>query len=390
MHNLNTGSMTEYIYDAEGARVAKGSLSSWPTACVAPTNAIFTLTSSYVLDLGEQQVSEVSVSGSTNTWAHTNIFAGGRLLATYKSSGTYFALNDWLGTKRAEYAPNGTPATFFSLPYGNGASSLPTTTEHFFTGKERDSESGNDYFGARYYSSAMGRFMSPDWSAKAEPVPYAKLDNPQSLNLYAYVGNNPLIRTDPTGHYVCSGSKEQCGAVRDGLILAKAAMNNLGANSKEGKAIGAVLKFYGAEGEKNGVGVSFGKLAVGTLGETSAGAHGTVNIKFDLGQISAFSTGQMPGTSWVERSAVEIHEGTHGVDDKAAGHGPENRHEEMQTERNAYRNQSYVYQGLGMNTQYGLWSTSWSPANAEQNRNAAIEEGAQRSTAAACAQGCQP
>lgn len=39
------------------------------------------------------------------------------------------------------------------------------------TGKERDSESGNDYFDARYYSSAMGRFMSPDWAAKAEPVP---------------------------------------------------------------------------------------------------------------------------------------------------------------------------------------------------------------------------
>jgi RHS repeat-associated protein len=36
------------------------------------------------------------------------------------------------------------------------------------TGKERDAESGNDYFDARYYSSAMGRFMSPDWSAKAE------------------------------------------------------------------------------------------------------------------------------------------------------------------------------------------------------------------------------
>ena len=49
-----------------------------------------------------------------------------------------------------------------------------------FTGKERDTESGNDYFGARYYASSMGRFMSPDWSAKAEPVPYAKLDNPQS------------------------------------------------------------------------------------------------------------------------------------------------------------------------------------------------------------------
>jgi RHS repeat-associated protein len=71
------------------------------------------------------------------------------------------------------------------------------------TGKERDSESGNDYFGARYYSSAMGRFMSPDWSAKVAPVPYAKLGNPQSLNLYSYVYNNPLSNVDPDGHLGC-------------------------------------------------------------------------------------------------------------------------------------------------------------------------------------------
>jgi RHS repeat-associated protein len=68
------------------------------------------------------------------------------------------------------------------------------------TGKERDSESGNDYFEARYYSSAMGRFMSPDWSAKVMPVPYAKLGDPQRLNLYAYVMNNPMIRFDRDGH----------------------------------------------------------------------------------------------------------------------------------------------------------------------------------------------
>lgn len=37
-----------------------------------------------------------------------------------------------------------------------------------YTGKERDTESGNDYFGARYYASSMGRFMSPDWSAQEE------------------------------------------------------------------------------------------------------------------------------------------------------------------------------------------------------------------------------
>ncbi|MGA8631807.1 MAG: RHS repeat-associated core domain-containing protein, partial [Terracidiphilus sp.] len=68
------------------------------------------------------------------------------------------------------------------------------------TGKERDTESGNDYFEARYYSSAMGRFMSPDWSAKEEPVPYAKLGDPQTLNLYSYVENGPLNRVDADGH----------------------------------------------------------------------------------------------------------------------------------------------------------------------------------------------
>ena len=70
------------------------------------------------------------------------------------------------------------------------------------TGKERDSESGNDYFEARCYASSMGRFLSPDWSAKMEPVPYAKLDSPQTLNLYAYVGNNPLRFVDADGHEV--------------------------------------------------------------------------------------------------------------------------------------------------------------------------------------------
>jgi len=47
----------------------------------------------------------------------------------------------------------------------------------------------------------MGRFMSPDWSSSPDAVPYAQLGNPQSLNLYAYVGNNPLRRADPNGHF---------------------------------------------------------------------------------------------------------------------------------------------------------------------------------------------
>jgi RHS repeat-associated protein len=68
------------------------------------------------------------------------------------------------------------------------------------TGKERDTESGNDYFGARYYASSAGRFMSPDWSASPASVPYASLPYPQSLNLYSYVQNNPLSRADADGH----------------------------------------------------------------------------------------------------------------------------------------------------------------------------------------------
>src|SRR5579859_3915948 len=79
-------------------------------------------------------------------------------------------------------------------------SSEASASRPIFTGKERDGESGNDYFGARYYASSMGRFLSPDWSAKVMPVPYAKLDDPQSLNLYAYVRNNPLSRIDVDGH----------------------------------------------------------------------------------------------------------------------------------------------------------------------------------------------
>lgn len=74
------------------------------------------------------------------------------------------------------------------------------------TGKERDTESGNDYFGARYYGSNMGRFMSPDWAAKPQAVPYSSLGNPQSLNLYAYVGNNPLRAVDVDDHSELDGN----------------------------------------------------------------------------------------------------------------------------------------------------------------------------------------
>jgi RHS repeat-associated protein len=53
-----------------------------------------------------------------------------------------------------------------------------------YTQKERDPESGNDYFLARYNTPYFGRFLAPDWSAQEGPVPYASLGDTQSLNLY--------------------------------------------------------------------------------------------------------------------------------------------------------------------------------------------------------------
>ena len=133
---------------------------------------------------------------------------GGKLLATYDLNGVHFYLDDPLGTRRAQTDASRRDGEYLpeSLPYGDGETCAPTPTEHLFTNKERDAETGNDYFGARYYASAMGRFLSPDWSAKEEPVPYAKMDDPQSLNLYAYLLNsNPLAGVDADGH--CGGDR---------------------------------------------------------------------------------------------------------------------------------------------------------------------------------------
>ena len=73
------------------------------------------------------------------------------------------------------------------------------------TGKERDAETGLNFFGARYMSSAQGRFTSPD-----KPFYDWNPGDPQSWNLYAYVRNSPLVAVDPTGQ-TCVTATHQDG-----------------------------------------------------------------------------------------------------------------------------------------------------------------------------------
>jgi len=96
------------------------------------------------------------------------------------------------------------------LPFGEQLTG-DTGTTHKFTGKERDSESGLDNMGARFYASSAGRFLSPDYV-----LGDANLGDPQTFNLYMYSRNNPLIFVDPSGNEIkYAPNLRNAEAVRD-------------------------------------------------------------------------------------------------------------------------------------------------------------------------------
>jgi RHS repeat-associated protein len=124
------------------------------------------------------------------------------------SWGVRWLVSDQLGTPRMVFDKTGNLSTTKRhdyLPFGEelfaGIGSRTTalgytadSTRQQFTSKERDNETGLDYFLARYYSSSAARFTTPDSFGGSK-------ENPQTLNRYAYVQNNPLNYNDPTGNF---------------------------------------------------------------------------------------------------------------------------------------------------------------------------------------------
>jgi len=163
----------------------------------------------YWYGAGTEILEETDATGSmTNSSFSEYIYFAGKRVARHDASGNvFYYVQDALGTTdgMVEITANDLTETFCYdadfYPYGGEKVYTNTCPQNYkFEGKERDTESGNDDFGARYYSSVYGRWLSPDWSSIPAPVPYANLSNPQTLNLYAMVADNPETFADLDGH----------------------------------------------------------------------------------------------------------------------------------------------------------------------------------------------
>jgi RHS repeat-associated protein len=170
------GATTTYTYDGDGRRITKTTGSSVTT---------------YVYDTTGQLAAEYGgTAPATTTQYLTTDHLGSTRVVTSGSQAV---------VRRYDYFPFGE-----ALRAGAGGrtdaggyepTEEPQKLSLRFTGKERDAETGLDYFGTRYMSAAQGRFTSPD-----TPLVYSRPDNPQIWNLYSYVGNNPLRTVDVDGH----------------------------------------------------------------------------------------------------------------------------------------------------------------------------------------------
>jgi RHS repeat-associated protein len=205
---MKTAAGVTYTYDGDGRRASK-------------SGAVSKL---YWYGSGGEILAETDGSGNTTEY----IFFGGKRVAMLPAGSTpLYYVEDFLGSSRVMTTNTGAvcyDADF--TPYGGERPYINTCAPqnaYKFEGKERDAETQNDDFGARYYTWRFGRWLSADWSAMPVAVPYANLTNPQTLNLYAMVADDPESFADLDGHGSCgTGTDPTCArAVETDKTLSK-------------------------------------------------------------------------------------------------------------------------------------------------------------------------
>lgn len=200
--NMVADSFHTYAYDAEGNVTYVDGSSTALYGYDALNHRISTKYGStireFVFDQFGRRVS--AWDGSTHGLTQGKYYWGDTPLAYYDTA-AHFQHQDWLGTERMRTAASYTGSssvegTFTSLPFGDAqttASGNDTDVYHF-AGLDYDTGSFTDHAQFRQYSNNQGRWFSPD--------PYSgsyDFNNPQSLNRYSYVLNEPLSKTDPSG-----------------------------------------------------------------------------------------------------------------------------------------------------------------------------------------------
>jgi RHS repeat-associated protein len=188
----------------------------------------------------------------------------------------HFYHSDPLGSVRMVTGIDGSVlARYDYFPFGeqipstlSGRNSVPgynadAGNKHRFTGKLRDFEGGSlplDYFGARYFSGAMGRFMSTDPLLNLKPT----IRDPQRWNRYGYVRNNPLKFVDPDGRDIGfvndteEGRKKALAMITQNLRPAEA--SNIGLRTTKKGGYEAYVKDRSAPSKH--ATANYGKLVV--------------------------------------------------------------------------------------------------------------------------------
>ena len=207
-----------------------------------------------------------------------------------------------------------------------------------------------DYMHARYYDPKLGRFLSVD------PVLDVKnaIKRPQMWNRYAYVLNNPLRFTDPTGRYVCRGTARECAVIDAAIAGMKTAAAGLEEGSDQRVKLEKAIAFFGNKGQTNGVYVRTDLTQLVAAATRTDGLITMVRVNLDYMMFQS-STGKNGSVYATEMSAIMGHEAGHGVIHRLFGMsrtGGQNR----MSETEAFYTQAAVNEGMGHNSNKGIWT----------------------------------